>query len=142
MIVEAVRDWLRGFEPLSDDRLTIDYQPDRLGDHAIYNTTTNAEVRQYLSGTDKQFDFVVASCEAYGDQIAGNIENLQFFEELREWVKQQNRRPKNLPKLSGNRVAQRVRVVSPGYLMQTSEDGRARYQMQLKLLYHERKSFS
>ena len=96
-------------------------------------------VKRYLDGSAvKQFDFVLASREFFGDSIGQNADNLQWYEEFSAWVAQQNRRPKHLPELMPGRRAQKVEVTTSGYPFQMTSEGKARYQIQLKMTYFEK----
>ena len=135
-LVQAVRKWLRTYQPLAEGRLGVDYLPEDAQTYSIDSVPGPEIVKRYLDGAAvKQFDFVLASRVFWGDQITGNTENLAFYEAFAAWVEAQNRRPRNLPMLDGGRTAQHVEVTTSGYPYQVSEDGRARYQIQLKLTY-------
>lgn len=137
--IDAVRDWLRTYPPLASGRLGVDYLPEEAQTYSVDSVPGPEVVKRYLDGSAiRQFDFVLASREFYGDQIAQNADNLDWYEAFSDWVKTQNRRPKHLPELEGNRTARAVEVTTSGYPFQVSDDGRARYQIQLKLTYFER----
>lgn len=137
--IEAVREWLRTYEPLSSGRLGVDFLPEKAQTYSVDSVPGPEIIKQYLDGSAvKQFDFVLASREFFGDSIGQNADNLQWYEEFSGWVKRQNRRPKNLPRLSGRRQAQSVEVSTSGYPFQMSAEGKARYQIQLKMTYFEK----
>lgn len=137
--IEAVREWLRTYPPLSTGRLGVDFLPEDAQAYSVDSVPGPEIVKRYLDGSAvKQFSFVLASTEFYGNQIAQNTDNLVWYESFSEWVRNQNRRPKNLPVLSSERTAQKVEVTTSGYPFLTSQDGRARYQIQLKMTYLER----
>lgn len=135
-LVQAIREWLRTYPPLAEGRLGVDYLPEDAQTYSIDSVPSPETVKRYLDGSAvKQFDFILASRVFWGDQITGNTENLAFYEAFSNWVEAQSRRPKHLPALDGGRMAQKVEVTTLGYPYQVSEDGRARYQIQLKLTY-------
>ena len=138
-IIEAIRGWLRSYPPLADGRLGVDCLPEEAKTYSIDAIPGPEIVKQYLDGsTVKQFDFVLASRVFWGDQIIQNTDNLEWYENFSVWVKQQNQKPKHLPELGEYRTAQKIEVTTSGYLFQVSEDGKARYQIQLKLTYYEK----
>lgn len=137
--IEAVREWLRTYEPLSSGRLGVDFLPEEAQTYSVDSVPGPEMIKQYLDGSAvKQFDFVLASREFFGDSIGQNEDNLQWYEEFSAWVRQQNRRPRHLPQLADRRTAQKVEVSTSGYPYQMSQDGKARYQIQLKMTYFEK----
>lgn len=137
--IEAVRAWLRTYPPLADGRIGVDFLPADAQTYSVDSVPGPETVTRYLDGSAiRQFDFVLASRVFYGDQIAQNTDNLDWYEAFSGWVRAQNRRPKHLPQLAEGRTARAVEVTTSGYPFQVSDDGRARYQIQLKLTYYER----
>lgn len=137
--IEAVRAWLRTYPPLAEGRIGVDYLPEEAQTYSVDSVPGPEVVTRYLDGSAiRQFDFVLASRVFYGDQIAQNTDNLEWYEAFSDWVRAQNRRPKHLPQLADGRMARTVEVTTSGYPFQVSDDGRARYQIQLKLTYFER----
>lgn len=137
-IVEAVRAWLRTYPPLSDGRLGVDFLPETAKTYSVDTEPVQPVVKRYLDGSSvRQFAFVLSSREFHSDLIAQNMENSAFYENFSGWVAQQNR-AKCLPELGEWRTAHRVEVTSPGYPFQVYEEGTARYQIQLKLIYFEK----
>lgn len=137
-IIEAIRDWLRTYPPLADGRLGVDCLPEEAQTYSIDAIPCPEVIKGYMDGAAlKQFDFVLASRVFHGNKIKQNMDNLEWYESFSRWVRAQNQRPKHLPDLGEGRTAQRVTVSTSGYLYQVSEEGRARYQIQLKLIYFE-----
>lgn len=137
--IEAVRAWLRTYPPLAEGRMCVDYLPEDAQTYSVDSVPGPEVVTRYLDGSSiRQLDFVLASRVFYGDQIAQNTDNLEWYEAFSDWVRAQNRRPKHLPQLADGRMARAVEVTTSGYPFQVSDDGRARYQIQLKLTYFER----
>ncbi len=137
--IEAVRKWLRTYESLSSGRLGVDFLPEKAQTYSVDSVPGPEIVKRYLDGSAvKQFDFVLASREFFGDSIGQNADNLQWYEEFSAWVAQQNRRPKHLPELMPGRRAQKVEVTTSGYPFQMTSEGKARYQIQLKMTYFEK----
>lgn len=137
--IEAVRAWLRTYPPLAEGRLGVDFLPEEAQAYSVDSVPGPEIVKQYMDGSAaKQMDFVLASCEFWGDQIGQNTDNLEWYEAFSTWVTRQNQRPKRLPALGSGKMAQRVQVTTSGYPFQVSENGMARYQVQLKLTYIEK----
>ena len=137
--LEAVRNWLRTCPLLKEGRLGVDFLPEDAQTCSVDSVPGPETVKRYLDGSAvKQVDFVLASRVFYGDQITQNTDNLEWYEAFSDWVRGQNRRPKRLPQLSAGRTARAVEVTTSGYPFQVSEDGKARYQIQLKMTYFEK----
>ncbi len=137
--MEAVRSWLRTYEPLSKGRIGVDFLPEDKQTYSVDSVPGPEIVKSYIDGSAlKQFDFVIASREFYGDSIGQNSDNLRWYEEFAAWVAKQNCRPKNLPVLETGRQARTIEVTTSGYPYQMSQDGAARYQIQLKMIYYEK----
>ena len=137
MIIESLRDYFLGCSVLDKLRkINVDFlDSDELA-YTIDPTPSVRDVKTYVDGSKlKQYNFVIASREFYGDDVAKNIENSGFYEELSDWVEQQSL-VGNLPVLTGNKRAQEISVLTSAYLYYATED-RARYQLQLKLIYYE-----
>lgn len=74
---------------------------------------------------------------AYSKELAMNIKNSNFFQELEEWIINNNEND-ILPDLGDEYQALSLRVTSNGYLMGISPDGRTgQYQINLELTYEK-----
>jgi hypothetical protein len=135
-IMDCVREWLRTYPGLKG-RLDVDFLDDEAETYSVDTIPCPEVVKRYRDGSCvKQFQFAVASRNVYDQNIAQNLENLQFFADLTEWV-EDKARLRELPGMDGNRKAQRIEVLSTAYPFVVSEDGKARYQIQLKLEYFQ-----
>lgn len=135
-IMDCVREWLRTYPGLSG-RLDVDFLDNDVETYSVDTIPCPEVVKRYRDGSCvKQFQFAVASRNVYDQNIAQNLENLQFFADLTEWIEGEARLRK-LPEMDGNRKAQRIEVLSTAYPFVVSEDGKARYQIQLKLEYFQ-----
>ena len=85
----------------------------------------------------KQEEFIFCSRESYGGNVFENLENINFYENFVSWLEEKNRTG-DLPILDGNREVEKIEILTPGYAFQTDVD-KARYQIQLRLIYIERK---
>lgn len=137
-IIDALRAWLRTYPPLADGRLGVDFLPADAQTYSVDSVPGKEVVKRYLDGSAlKQFDFVLSSRKFYGDQIAGNADNLAFYEGFSRWVAAQDR-ARRFPALDGGRTPRRIEVTTAGYPFLVSDDGLARYQIQLKFTYFEK----
>lgn len=136
-LIEALRGWLRTYEPLSAGRLAVDFLPKQARTYSVDSVPCKEEVKQYLDGSSlRQFLFTLSSREFKGEDITQNVDNLAFYEGFTAWVLQQNR-DRRLPALGEGRTARKIEVATSGYPFQVDEHGTARYQIQLRLEYFQ-----
>ena len=69
------------------------------------------------------------------DSYVTQLENISFFDRFIEWIEENNKQRK-LPKLEGKRQAQRLEILTNGYLI-AQDEGKAQYQIQMRLIYKE-----
>lgn len=137
-IIEALRDWLRTYEPLSSGRLAVDFLPKQAQTYSVDSVPCKEEVKRYLDGSSvRQFLFVLSSREFKGEDIRQNTDNLAFYEAFSDWVLQQDR-ARAFPDLGEGRRARKIEVTTSGYPFQVDEHGTARYQIQLRLEYFQK----
>lgn len=137
-IIEALRGWLRTYEPLAAGRLAVDFLPRQVQTYSVDSVPCKEEVKRYLDGSSlRQFLFVMSSREFKGEDIGQNVDNLAFYEAFAAWVLQQNR-ARNFPDLGEGRQVRKIEVATSGYPFQVDEHGTARYQIQLRLEYFQK----
>lgn len=135
-VIECVRDWLKEYSGLSG-RLDVDFLGEDADTYSVDTIPSEEVVKRYKDGgCVKQFQFAVSSRRFYDQNIAQNIENLKFFEDLGAWV-EERAKARKLPVMDGGRTAQKIVVTSTAYPFVVSEDGKARYQMQMRLEYYK-----
>jgi len=138
-VIECLRNWFRGYEGLSG-RLAVDFLDDEVGTHSIDTIPCEEVLKRYHDGsTRKQYQFAISSRCFYEQNIAQNLENLQFFEGLAAWV-EKKAHARELPVMDNQRTAQKIVVTSNAYPFIISEDGKARYQLQMRLEYFQKRS--
>lgn len=138
-VMENVRAWLRTYPGL-DGRLDVDFLDDAADTYSVDTIPCEEVIKRYMDGsTMKQFQFAVSSRRFYDQNITQNLGNLEFFEGLTAWV-EQKAQARDLPEMDGNRVAQKIIVTSTAYPFIVSEDGKARYQLQMRLEYFQKRS--
>ena len=135
-VIECVRDWLKEYSGLSG-RLDVDFLGEDADTYSVDTIPSEEVIKRYKDGgCVKQFQFAVSSRRFYDQNIAQNIENLKFFEDLGAWV-EARAKARELPMMDGGRTAQKIVVTSTAYPFIVSEDGKARYQMQMRLEYYK-----
>lgn len=138
-VMENVQSWLRQYSGLSG-RLDVDFLDDEADTYSVDTIPCEEILKRYADGsTRKQFQFAVSSRRFYDQNIAQNLGNLQFFEDLTAWVESKSF-ARELPEMDGGRTAQKIVVTSTAYPFVVTEDGKARYQLQMRLEYFQKRS--
>jgi hypothetical protein len=138
-VMQSVQKWLKTYSGLSG-RLDVDFLDENADTYSVDTIPCEEIIKRYKDGgTIKQFQFAVSSRRFYEQNIKQNLSNLQFFEDLTAWVEKQARARK-LPTMDKGRTAQKIVVTSTAYPFLVSEDGKARYQIQMRLEYFQKRS--
>lgn len=138
-VMECVQTWLRTYPGLSG-RLDVDFLDDEADTYSVDTVPCEEVIKRYRDGSAvKQFQFCVASRRLYDQNIAQNLESLEFFEDLTSWV-EGKAAARELPEMDNNRTAQKIIVTSTAYPFVVTEDGKARYQLQMRLEYFQKRS--
>ena len=139
-MIEAVRTWFRTCPLLRKDTI---FGVDKLGadpvGYEIAPLSCNPVVKKYVDGSRiRQFQFAFASREVYDEQQ--NMQNTAFYEQLQAWLEKQTDIG-NLPALGEGKKARDLQILSSGYVYDTG-DSTAIYQMELSLLYIQKKQYN
>lgn len=137
MIIAKVREYFLHC-PILDEftKLNINYLGAEAKDYTIDPVPAESIIKKYVDGgAIKQYIFVFASREFYGNDTMQNIESSGFYEKLSSWIEEQNKIG-NLPELKGGKKPIELSISTSGYLFGASEDS-ARYQIQMRLTYYE-----
>lgn len=138
-VIESVQKWLKKYSGLSG-RLGVDFLPEDADTYSIDTIPCEEVIKRYKDGGKiKQFQFAVSSRRFYDKNIKNNLSNVQFFEDLTAWV-ENKARLRELPAMDKGRTAQKIVVTSSAYPFETTENGMARYQIQMRLEYYQKGS--
>lgn len=138
-VMQSVQKWLKTYSGLSG-RLDVDFLDEDAETYSVDTIPCEEIIKRYKDGgTIRQFQFAVSSRRYYEQNIKNNLSNLQFFEDLTAWIEKQVR-ARQLPAMDKGRTAQKIVVTSSGYPFDVTENGMARYQMQLRLEYFQKGS--
>lgn len=137
MIIEEIRRFMRTCPYLNGNkRINVDFLPDKAIEYTIDAVPSQTLVKRYADGGKvKQFVFTFASKEKYGPEVIVNMENNGFYEKVSNWIENESEN-NNLPNLNDEKESMYMEVLDSGYLFQADEN-KARYQMQLRLVYYE-----
>lgn len=133
-VIEFLRNWLKEYSGLNG-RLDVDFLDEEADTYSIDTIPCEEVIKRYARGTSiKQYQFAISSRRFYEQNIKTNVNNLKFFEDLTKWIEEkvQNR---ELPIMDDTRTALKIVVTSNAYPFIISEDGKARYQIQMRLEY-------
>lgn len=138
-VMECVREWLKQYPNLKG-RLDVDFLDEDADTYSLDTIPCEEIIKRYKDGSAvRQFQFAVSSRRYYEQNIAQNLSNLEFFEALTAWV-EAKAHARELPEMDENRTAQKIIVTSTAYPFVVSEDGKARYQLQMRLEYFSKRS--
>ena len=138
-VMQCIQKWLKTYSGLSG-RLDVDFLDENADTYSVDTIPCEEIIKRYRDGgTVKQFQFAVSSRRFYEQNIKQNLSNLQFFEDLTAWV-EKKARSRELPTMDKGRTAQKIVVTSTAYRFLVSEDGKARYQIQMRLEYYQKGS--
>lgn len=114
----------------------VDFLMEKGKSFSIEPIPVNPIVSEYIGGGgERQYAFYLAFRFNYSDEAKMNMDNSGFFEELQEWLEEQNDLD-NLPHLGDGKQANRIEIMSNGYLFGVTQDMKyGRYQIQCRLLY-------
>ena len=135
-IMEAGRKFLRTYPPLAEGKLHVDFLPEEAQSYSVEAVPAKEIVRCYVDGsTVRQFLFVVASREFFGDKISQQLDNLSFYGDFSEWLREQTMAG-NLPNLGEGRKVMLMEATTSGYAM-AAEASMARYQIQCRMEFFQ-----
>lgn len=136
-VIESIREYFDKCPLLkADAKLNLDYLGLEDVEYGIYSEPVNPIIKKYVDGDElKQHTFVFAVKNLMSDSYITQLENISFFDRFIQWVEQNNKQRK-LPQLEGKRQAQRLEILTNGYLI-AQDEGKAQYQIQMRLIYKE-----
>ena len=135
---QALRQWLRQCPALQPtNRFHVDYIAEEPTDYALIATPSTIRYRENVLGEHVPADiqtinYIFASREIYGADEAQNLANLEFYQDVVQWVADQNDL-RNFPRIEGGDV-QAVRPTLTAYAAAPGVDT-ARYQIQIEITY-------
>ena len=137
-VMQSIQKWLKTYKGLSG-RLDVDFLTEKADTYSVDTVPCEEVLKRYHDGSMvKQFQFAVSSRRYYDQNIKQNLSNLQFFEDLTAWGEQMAREGR-LPVMDNGREALKIVVTSNAYPFIVSEDGKARYQLQMRLEYYQKR---
>lgn len=133
-IIQGVTEYFLACPLLKDGVFRVDALGADAVEYCIETDIADPVVLSYVDGSSlRQFVFSFCSREYYSMDRIGNMENSSFYEQLAEWI-EENDKLGILPELPGGMEADSLEIRTPGYIFDASMKN-ARYQISLRLLY-------
>lgn len=136
MMIDNIREYLKTCPYLKNGKINVDYLGEAPVRYTIDAVPSPAVLKHYAGGdTLRQFVFVFASREYYGQEVLQNMQNNSFYESFAAWLEEQSEAGE-LPSLESGKTAQSMEALTSGYLYDGDTDN-ARYQIQCRLVYYQ-----
>ena len=134
-IINALYSWFERCELISQSApINVDLLGEDAQQYCLEVVPCTPILQKYADGSSKnQYLFIFASREYFSEDECNNMRNLEFYEDLENWIEQQNRLG-TLPQLPEEDTPLSVDVLSSGYVMD-KDTKTARYQIQCCLKY-------
>lgn len=141
--ITAMREWLKTCPLIAEeqDATSAAFRIAGLEEEAtafsIEDSPGDPIVTEYISGWEMAKNYLFLSRREYSEVDAVNIQNSGFFEQLTEWVMQQDARHclPNLSACGGGKTPTGIAVTNGGYIV-TNSAGSCRMQLQIRLTYY------
>ena len=102
---------------------------------SLEGTPTATVIDQFFLGSRRAKNYVLASRMTYSQDNIQQAANSSFWDDFADWVETQTS-AQNLPKLAGDKKAEAVVCLSPGYIL-NQDANTCRFQIQLQLQYYQ-----
>ena len=136
--VENLRAWLRQCPSIAQThRFGVDYLRSSVGEYALYAVPSTIATHENVLGEEvpnsvQTQNYTFASRNPFGADSVQNLENLAFYQEVIDWIIQQNA-VKNFPEIAEGKVRSIVPTLT-GFAADAGDDT-AMYQIQIKMTY-------
>jgi len=122
-MIEQIRTYIATCPYLKEfAELNIDYLVDKVTSYSVnegvsYNPIISKDI---IGNEECQFQFSFDAKLYWNEEIANNIDNSKFFEDFREWLKNNNKN-KIFPQIEGIEI-ESISAITNGYLFATNAD--------------------
>ncbi|MDD2970190.1 MAG: chloramphenicol resistance protein [Lachnospiraceae bacterium] len=101
------------------------------------SVTDKPIMKRYLDGSsERQFNFIFASREYFGSDIAEALDVAEFYEDFSEWLEECTE-TNNVPVLGEGKEVKKMVATTNGYVFNADETA-AQYQIQCKIIYNQK----
>ena len=135
---QRLRTWLFGCEAIdATKRFGVDYLGDEPTEYALITVPSGLKWSENILGERKlkpeqEQNFIFASQEYYGADVAQNLQNLAFYQAVMNWIMARNAAG-DFPTWDGGRVTGITPTLTGAPIAYGA--GAARYQIQIKVTY-------
>lgn len=133
-----IREWLMTCPHIAAaDYFGADYLGKNPTEYAVMAVPSDLKYKENILGKrvlreKQEQNFIFAAKVPFGDNVRKNLENLGFFQDVANWIKDQNSGG-NFPEWDGGRITA-IECKNTGAAVQTNTS-EARYQFQIKVTY-------
>ena len=139
-VIASVRAFIQDYPGLSafDDLVGVEHLPEDTKSYAIEASVTSQPIkRRYINGdTERRFNFVLASREYFGADVAENIDVAEFYEDFSDWLERCTIN-NELPEMDKGKRAIKIQALTNGYVF-NADATKAQYQIQCQLIYYQK----
>lgn len=137
-LVESLKNYFNTYQGLQEETIFVNFLKEKGSSFSIIPSPTQPVTRYNIDGTyEKRFTFSLVGRFNYSQEIRMNIENSSFFQDLEEWLINNNEQD-IYPDLGGGYRALGISVISNGYLLGISPDGKTgQYEIRFELQYEK-----
>lgn len=137
-LVESLKNYFNTYQGLQEETIFVNFLKEKGSSFSIIPSPTQPVTRYNIDGTyEKRFTFSLVGRFNYSQEIRMNIENSSFFQELEEWLINNNEQD-IYPDLGDGYRALGISVISNGYLLGISPDGKTgQYEIRFELQYEK-----
>ena len=135
-LVESLKNYFNTYQGLQEETIFVNFLKEKGSSFSIIPSPTQPVTRYNIDGTyEKRFTFSLVGRFNYSQEIRMNIENSSFFQDLEEWLINNNEQD-IYPDLGDGYRAFGISVISNGYLLGISPDGKTgQYEIRFELQY-------
>lgn len=139
-VIASVRAFIQDYPGLStfDDLVGVEHLPEDTKSYAVEASVTSQPIKKrYINGdTERCFNFVLASREYFGADVAENIDIAEFYEDFSDWLERCTIN-NDLPEMDKGKRAIKIQALTNGYVF-NADASKAQYQIQCQLIYYQK----
>ncbi len=137
-LVESLKNYFNTYQGLQEETIFVNFLKEKGSSFSIIPSPTQPVTRYNIDGTyEKRFTFSLVGRFNYSQEIRMNIENSSFFQDLEEWLINNNEQD-IYPDLGDGYRALGISVISNGYLLGISPDGKTgQYEIRFEFQYEK-----
>lgn len=135
---EQLRAWFRGCPAIQKQyRFDVDYAGKGPDGYSVFSVPSTLKYRENILGEEildriQVQNFIFASKQPYGEDAQQNLANLAFYQEVADWILEQND-ARTFPKWDHGRVRSILPTITGAPVRMGA--GVAKYQIQLRVTY-------